>query len=149
VKMRVPLLAVVVLVCFATPLMASPIPIGAPASPGYAMGSNVGLGFAELDVLSSSYKQDPSGFSVQGAMGDPRGADLQESMDNPRSSSLQESMDNSLPAAGSVGAIGRDGHPDPGPNAVRPAVSEPSGLMVMLGSGLFGAGALLRRRLKA
>ena len=136
-KTRFPLSALVVSLCLVAPLMASPIPIGSPAGSGYAMGSNIGLGLAELDMLSSSYKQAPSGFSVQGSMDNPRGPNLQESMDNPP------------PAAGPVGAIGRDGHADPGPNAVRAPVSEPSGLMVMLGSGLFGAGALLRRRLKA
>ena len=37
-----------------------------------------------------------------------------------------------------------------GPMPPTPApVPEPSGLMVMMGSGLFGAGALLRRKLKA
>ncbi len=147
--MRFPLLAVVALLCFAAPLMGSPILIGAPASPGYAMGSNVGLGFAELDILSSSYRQGSGGFNVQGSMDNPRGSNLQESVDDPPSSNLQESMDNPLPAAGSVEAIGRGGHSDPGPTVVRPPVSEPSGLMVILGSGLFGAGVLLRRKLEA
>ena len=148
--MRFPLLAVVALLCFAAPLMGSPIPIGAPASLGYAMGSNIGLGFAELDILSSSYRQGSDAFNLQGPMDNLRSSNVQGSVDNPPGSDLQESMDNPLPATGSVGAIGRDGHPDPGPeNAVRPAVSEPSGLMVILGAGLFGAGALLRRKLQA
>ena len=59
--------AIVVCLCFVAPLMASPIPIGAPSSLGYSMGSNIGLGFSELDMLSSSYKQAPDGFNVQGS----------------------------------------------------------------------------------
>ena len=135
-KFRFLLWAVVALLCLVAPLMAGPIPISAPSSPGYAM-SNSGLGFSELDILSSSYKQAPDTFN------------LQQPMDNPRRPNLQESMDDPLPATGSDGAIGRYEGPNPGPTAIQRRVPEPSGLMVMMGSGLFGAGALLRRKLRA
>lgn len=147
-KTRFPLSALVVIGSFVAPLMASPIPIGAPANPGYAMGSNIGLGFAELDVLSTSYKRVPDSFNLQGSADNLRGTNLQESLDNPRGSNLQESLDDPIPAAETVGTIARDGGENPDPTALRRPVSEPSGLLVMLGSALFGAGALLRRRLK-
>jgi hypothetical protein len=124
-KILFPLLAVVALLCGVAPLMASPIPISAPLGPAYAMGSNAGLGFSDLDVLSSSYRQGLGDFNVPEAMGNP------------------------IPATGLAGPIISDRHSDPGPTAIRTPVSEPSGLMVMMGSGLFGAGAFLRRRLKA
>ncbi len=125
-------------------MMASPITIGAPTNRGYAMSSNVGLGFADLDILSSSYKQGPGDFSVRGSLDNPGGSNLHESIDTPI-----PVADNLLPAAGSVGAIGRDEDPNPDSTALRNPVSELSGLMVMLGSGLFGAGVLLRRKLGA
>jgi PEP-CTERM motif len=140
-KFRFLLWAVVALLCLVAPLMAGPIPISAPSSPGYAM-SNSGLGFSELDILSSSYKQAPDTFNLQRSMDNPRGPNLQESMDDPLPA-------NPLPATGSDGAIGRYEGPNPGPTAIQRRVPEPSGLMVMMGSGLFGAGAFLRRRLKA
>lgn len=86
----------------------------------------------------------------------PSGSDATASgKDGPRPASVSSSHSSapgnfgSLAAPLSMGSVGSD-HLTIGPLPPTPApVPEPSGLMVMLGSGLFGAAAWLRRGLKA
>ena len=115
-KMRIAFLSLVTVLCLVAPMMAGPMPIGAPSSTDATTGWKGGAGPAFVSSLHSS---PPANL---GSLGDP---------------------------LATMESVGSD-HLSIGPLPPTPApVPEPSGLMVMMGSGLFGAGALLRRRLKA
>jgi len=100
--------------------MAGPIQISTPSNAGYMPGSD--SGFLGPEFISSLHSSAPVNVDRSGSLGDP------------------------LLTIGS----GSD-HPvfQGGPPVPAPPLPEPSGLMVMFGSGLFGIVGLVRRKLKA
>jgi len=123
------LLPLVTLSCLllVAPAMAGPIQLqsNAPSGTDSASGVITTLGYPGPDFLSILHSSAPSGFG------------LSASMDYP-------SLNNSLGSDKMIGAGG--GPPDPPTPA---PISEPSGIMVMFGSGVFGVLGVWRRRLRA
>ena len=118
-KMRFAVLSLVALLCFVAPVMAGPIQMGTPWDAGSTTGSDLGL--LGQNVLSSLHSAPLGNSSLSGSFGDPL----------------------ITTGGGSDHIVYQGGPPIPAP------VPEPSGVMVMLGSGLFGVAALVRRKLRA
>ena len=120
-KTQVALLLLAMLLCMAAPLMAGPIQIGDPSAPGYMTGSN--NGYPAPDVFSL-HSAGPGRIGLLGS-GDPL---------------LSGGLGSEHLIQGGGGPLG--------PPVLKP-VPEPSGLMVMLGAGLFGMAGLAGRKLIA
>ncbi len=93
-----------------------------------------------IQINTPSGTGDITGSRVQ------QGPDFRSSMHSPTRGNVDLSG-SALLTTGVDRVVELGGHPDPGPNAV--PVPEPSGLMVMFGSGLFGVVAWMRRKLTA
>ena len=118
-KIHVALLSLVTLLCLVAPAMAGPIQISTPSIAGYMTGSDGG--FLGPEFFSSLNSSAPGNLDLSKSLGDLL----------------------LTTGAGSDHIVYQGGPPVPAP------IPEPSGLMVMFGSGLFGVVALVRRKLKA
>ena len=126
-KMHAVLLPLVTLLCLllAMPAMAGPIPFSAPSGDISMTDSVGGFGFPGPDVLSMLSSENPTGPGLSaGSIGSPL----------------------TLPSPGSYRLVGFGGGP-PDPPTPAPA-SEPSGIVMVLSSGLLGVLGLCRRNLK-